>query len=175
MNSELRRRATGIRLVIFDVDGVLTDGRLHVHCDGTESKSFNVRDGHGIKLLRESGIEAAIISGRRSESVVHRMRDLGVEHVYLGIEDKLQAFQELLEKTGLDPNQVAYVGDDIVDLPVMRRIGLAIAVADADAFVLEHAHWRTPRQGGRGAARDACEMILQAQGVLAPLRARYVS
>ncbi len=173
MTDPLARAAT-VRLVIFDVDGVLTDGRLYLDNDGNELKAFHSRDGHGIKMLQAGGVEVAVISGRQARSVQRRMDDLGVRHVHQGVEDKRLAFQALIDELGLEPAQVAYVGDDVIDLPVMRRVGLAIAVQDADPFVQRHAHWQTPNRGGRGAARDVCELILEAQGRLEALQARYL-
>ena len=167
-------KAAKIRLIIFDVDGVLTDGRLYFGNDGDELKAFNCRDGHGIKMLQNNGIDVAVISGRRSKAVETRMMDLKVRHVHLGAENKLRVFEDLCEGLGVDTTQVAYLGDDVIDLPVMRRVGLAIAVQDADAFVKEHAHWTTPTPGGRGAARDACELILSAHGKLESERAKYL-
>ena len=159
-------KAAGIRLIIFDVDGVLTDGSLFVGDDGQEYKAFNSRDGHGIKMLKKYGVEVAIITGRTSQVVEHRMENLGVEHVYQGKLDKLPAYEELAAKLGISPAETAYVGDDVVDLPVMRRVGLAIAVQDAHPLVRTHSHWQTPSPGGRGAARDVCEMLMEAKGVL---------
>ncbi|PVV11694.1 MAG: 3-deoxy-D-manno-octulosonate 8-phosphate phosphatase [gamma proteobacterium symbiont of Ctena orbiculata] len=163
---DIDTKARGVKLVIFDVDGVLTDGSLYLGDDGQEYKSFNSRDGHGMKMLQKSGVVIGIITGRTSEVVRIRMASLGIEHVYQGKLDKLPAYEELRDKLGLSHDQVAYVGDDVVDLPIMRRVGLAIAVNDAHPFVLQHAHWQTPHNGGRGAARDVCEMVLQAQGNL---------
>lgn len=171
---EILERAARVRLVVFDVDGVLTDGRLYFGNDGNEYKTFHIRDGHGIKMLQANGVEIAIISGRRAMSTERRMADLGVDHVYLGVQDKLAAFQALLDDLGLAAGQVAYVGDDLVDLAVMRRVGLAVAVADADPFVARYAHWQTPSRGGRGAAREVCELLLKAQGRLDDERTRYL-
>jgi 3-deoxy-D-manno-octulosonate 8-phosphate phosphatase (KDO 8-P phosphatase) len=159
-------KAARIRLLIFDVDGVLTDGSLFVGDDGQEYKAFNSRDGHGIKMLQKHGVIVGIITGRTSRVVEHRMANLGVTHVYQGKLEKLPAFEELAGKLGIDPQETAYVGDDVVDLPVMRRVGLAIAVQDAHPLVVRHSHWQTPRAGGRGAARDVCEMLMEARGVL---------
>ncbi len=159
-------KAVAIRLVIFDVDGVLTDGSLFLGDDGQEYKAFNSRDGHGMKMLQATGVEIGIITGRTSEVVRIRMESLGIEHVYQGKQEKLPAYRQLRDKLGLQDNQVAYVGDDVVDLPIMRRVGLAIAVNDAHPLVLQHAHWQTPHAGGRGAGRDVCEMIMEAQGSL---------
>ncbi|HHO69097.1 MAG TPA: 3-deoxy-manno-octulosonate-8-phosphatase KdsC [Gammaproteobacteria bacterium] len=163
---DILARAARIELLIFDVDGVLTDGSLFLGDDGQEYKAFNSRDGHGIKMLQNSGVRCAIITGRSSRVVEHRMRNLGIELVYQGQDNKLEGFAHLMEKTGLDTDQVAYVGDDLVDLPVMRKVGLAIAVQDAHPWVVRHAHWQTPSGGGRGAAREVCEMIMEARGVL---------
>ncbi len=163
---DILERAAQIKLVIFDVDGVLTDGSLFLGDDGLEYKAFNSRDGHGMKMLQQSGVTVAIITGRTSKVVEYRMQSLGVEHVYQGQLDKRQAFAELLKKLNVDANEVAYVGDDVVDLPVMSKVGLAIAVQDAHSMVLKHAHWQTPSCGGRGAGRDVCEMLMEARGVL---------
>jgi len=167
-------RASSIRTVIFDVDGVLTDGSLYLGDDGQEYKAFNSRDGHGMVMLAHGGVTLAIITGRRSDVVRIRMESLGIEHVLQGRREKLPAYKELKQQLGVDDHQVAYVGDDVVDLPVMRRVGLAVAVADAHPLVLEHAHWRTPSPGGRGAAREVCEFILRAQGKLDAMLAAYL-
>ncbi|MEN8166207.1 MAG: 3-deoxy-manno-octulosonate-8-phosphatase KdsC [Pseudomonadota bacterium] len=163
---DIQEKARQIKLVIFDVDGVLTDGSLFLGDDGQEYKAFNSRDGHGIKMLQSSGVEIGIITGRSSDVVRIRMESLGIEHVYQGKRDKLPAYFELRDKLGLRDDQVAYVGDDVVDLPIMRRVGLAIAVNDAHPFVLQHAHWQTPHPGGRSAGRDVCELLMGAQGKL---------
>ena len=169
----LASKAARIELVIFDVDGVLTDGRLYLGNDGNEYKAFHIRDGYGIKMLLETGVDVAIISGRHAASVERRMMDLGIRHVALGVQDKLAAFNSLLARLDLTADQVAFVGDDLIDLPVMSRVGLAIAVQDADPFVKQHTHWQTPSPGGRGAAREVCELLLEARGQLTALRDRY--
>jgi 3-deoxy-D-manno-octulosonate 8-phosphate phosphatase (KDO 8-P phosphatase) len=171
---DIYAKAREVKLVIFDVDGVLTDGGLFLGDDGQEYKAFNSKDGHGMKMLQKSGVVIGIITGRTSEVVRIRMESLGIEHVYQGKLDKLPAYEELRDKLGLTDDQVAYVGDDVVDLPIMRRVGLAIAVNDAHPFVIQHAHWLTPRNGGRGAARDVCEMVLEAQGNLKPALDSYL-
>ncbi|MES9993466.1 MAG: 3-deoxy-manno-octulosonate-8-phosphatase KdsC [Candidatus Thiodiazotropha sp.] len=163
---DIHAKASGVKLVIFDVDGVLTDGSLYLGDDGQEYKSFNSKDGHGMKMLQKSGVVIGIITGRTSEVVRIRMQSLGIEHVYQGKHDKLPAYEELRDKLSLTDAEIAYVGDDVVDLPIMRRVGLAIAVNDAHPFVVQHAHWQTPHNGGQGAARDVCEMVLEAQGNL---------
>ncbi len=171
---DILEKAARIKLVVFDVDGVLTDGSLYIGDDGQEYKAFHSRDGHGMKLLQESGVRIGIITGRTSRVVEHRMASLGIEHVYQGQLDKLPAFQDLMEKLDLSPDAVAYVGDDVVDLPIMVRVGLAIAVADAHPMVARHAHWQTAQPGGRGAARDVCELMLEARGLLQDLFTQYV-
>ncbi|MCG7874186.1 MAG: 3-deoxy-manno-octulosonate-8-phosphatase KdsC [Candidatus Thiodiazotropha lotti] len=163
---DIHEKARAVKLVIFDVDGVLTDGGLFLGDDGQEYKAFHSRDGHGMKMLQNTGVVIGIITGRTSEVVRLRMESLGIQYVYQGKLDKLPAYEELKEKLGLSNEQIAYVGDDVVDLPIMRRVGLAIAVQDAHPFVVQHAHWQTPHGGGRGAARDVCEMIMQAQDTL---------
>jgi 3-deoxy-D-manno-octulosonate 8-phosphate phosphatase (KDO 8-P phosphatase) len=163
---DILAKAAQIKLIIFDVDGVLTDGSLFIGDDGEEYKAFHSRDGHGMKMLRATGVEIGIITGRTSNVVRHRMESLGIHHVYQGQLEKLPAFQQLTTKLGIDPQQVAYVGDDVVDLPILTRTGLAVAVADAHPLVKRHAHWITPSGGGRGAARDICELIMEAQGTL---------
>lgn len=172
---DILAKAALVQLVIFDVDGVLTDGRLYLGSDGNELKAFHVRDGHGIKMLLAVGVEVALISaGRNTVAVERRMSDLGIRHAYLGVQDKLTAFNDLRTQLALDVEQIAYVGDDLIDLPVMTRVGLAIAVADADPFVKRHAHWQTTHHGGRGAVRDVCELLLEARGQLDSQRARYL-
>jgi 3-deoxy-D-manno-octulosonate 8-phosphate phosphatase (KDO 8-P phosphatase) len=172
---DILRRAANIKLVIFDVDGVLTDGRLIIDDRGVEYKAFHSRDGHGMKMLQETGVQIGIITGRSSEVVTHRMANLGVTHVYQGQKDKVVAYEEVKTKLGLAAEQIAFVGDDVVDLPVMRRVGFAVAVADAHEFVKKHAHWHTPSGGGRGAARDVCELIMEAQRQLHAKLSEYVT
>lgn len=174
MNSELLERARNIRLAIFDVDGVLTDGRLYFMPDGTEFKSFNTLDGHGIKLLIASGVQTAIISGRNSPLVERRAANLGIQHLIQGREDKLTALAELRALVPVEMEQIAFLGDDLPDLPVMRRVGLGMAVATADSFVRQHAHGVTTNPGGAGAAREFCEIIMRAQGTLDSAQAAYL-
>lgn len=172
---DILAKAARVQLVIFDVDGVLTDGSLYLGDDGQEYKGFHSRDGHGMAMLREAGVHIGIITGRTSQVVVHRMASLGVEHVYQGRREKLPAFEDLLGKLGIPSEAAAFVGDDVVDLPIMTRAGLAIAVADAHPLVVRHAHWQTPSAGGRGAGRDVCELILEARGQLEGLLQRYLA
>ena len=167
-------KARNIRLAIFDVDGVLTDGSLYVTDGGEEIKVFNSRDGHGLKMLRESGVELAIITGRTSRSVELRAKNLGIELVFQGVPDKAQTFAELIAARALDAAAAAYMGDDVVDLPVLRRCGLALTVPDAPLLVRQHADYVTRAQGGHGAAREACELIMHAQGTLARSLAAYL-
>jgi 3-deoxy-D-manno-octulosonate 8-phosphate phosphatase (KDO 8-P phosphatase) len=167
-------RAALIRLVIFDVDGVLTDGGLFYGDDGQEYKAFHSKDGHGMKMLQASGVEIGIITARTSEVVRIRMESLGIERVFQGQLEKLPAYERLKGATGLSDEQIAYVGDDVVDLPIMVRVGLAVAVQDAHPLVKRHAHWQTPSRGGRGAARDVCELLMEAQGTLEASFQRYL-
>jgi len=163
---DILEKAKKIKLVVFDVDGVLTDGRIIIGDDGQEYKAFHSRDGHGMKLLQYTGVEIAIITGRTSKTVEHRMNGLGIKHVYQGKRVKLPVFEQLIEDLELSPEQCAYVGDDWVDLAIMSKVGLAIAVQDADAVVKKHAHWITPSKGGHGAAREVCELIMEGQDTL---------
>jgi len=159
-------RAKSIRLALFDVDGVFTNGNIHIDSQGEEIKTFSTLDGHGIRLLQHYGIQVGVITGRSSKALEHRMRDLNIEHVYQGSIDKYSAFQQLLNKLNLSPEQISFAGDDIVDLQVMSHCGLAIAVANAHHFVKKHAHWETSAKGGHGAVREICELLLDAQGLL---------
>ncbi len=162
--SEILERAAHIRLAVFDVDGVLTDGRLWYSDDGRELKSFHVRDGLGLKRLLANGVEVAIITARLSPIVTERTAELGIAHVYQGQDDKLACLERLLHALGIDAKDAAYTGDDLPDLAPMQRAGLAIAVADAHAAVRTRAHWNTGSAGGRGAVREVCDLILAAQG-----------
>jgi len=164
VGADVLERARAVRAVMFDVDGVLTDGRLYRDDGGQEYKAFHSRDGHGIKLLARAGIVCAIITGRTSRVVQHRAAELGIDHVYQGCEDKLPVFHELLRTLGLEARQAAFVGDDVVDLPAMLQAGLAVTVADGHALARQYAHWTTPSRGGLGAARELCDLLLYAQG-----------
>lgn len=168
-------RARGVRLAIFDVDGVLTDGRIFLTDDGREARAFHVRDGLGLKLLREAGIEVGIISARRSPLVETRMKELGVPHLLQGRRDKVEALRELLRETGLPPERAAFTGDDLPDLQVMRRAGLGVAVADAHPAVTARADWVTAARGGRGAVREVCDLLLAAQDKLDEIVERSVA
>jgi len=159
-------RAAGIRLLCLDVDGVLTDGRLYFLSDGVEAKSFNIRDGLGLKLLRAAGIGTAILTGRRSPAARARAAELGLEHYFEGVEDKRASAERLARELGLPLQALAAMGDDLPDLPLMRACGLALTVPDAPDLLKHHAHYVTRQAGGQGAVREACEMIMQAQGRL---------
>ena len=173
-SSEVLERAAKVRLVVFDVDGVLTDGRLLIGDNGVEYKAFHSRDGHGMKMLARTGVELAIITGRRSQLVAERMASLGISHVHQGHASKLPVFEKLLADLDLAAEQAAYVGDDVVDLGIMTRVGLAVAVANAHPLVLDNAHWRTPSDGGRGAAREVCDLVMHAQGTLEDAHRHYL-
>lgn len=169
-----RIRAARIRLVAFDIDGVMTDGGLTYTDDGGERKTFNVQDGLGLKLLQRAGIDLAIVTGRRSGVVTARARDLGITHVFQGVEDKGETVGRLLAGLGLHWPECAFMGDDLIDLPVMTRCGLAIAPANARPVVKERAHAVTAAAGGHGAVREAAEFLLAAQGKLDGLVAAYL-
>lgn len=163
---DILEKAKKVKLVVFDVDGVLTNGQIIIGDNGEEYKAFHSRDGHGMKLLQYTGVEIAIITGRTSRTVEHRMQSLGIKYVYQGQRVKLPVFQQLIKELKLSPEQCAYVGDDWVDLSIMSRVGLAIAVQDADPIVKKHAHFITSSKGGHGAAREVCELIMEGQGNL---------
>lgn len=166
IDENIKQRAKKIRLALFDVDGVLTDGKIHINEHGHEIKTFNTQDGHGIRLLQHYGIQVGVITGRSSKALEHRMHDLDIEHVYQGSVDKNSAYQELLKKLNMNAEQTSFVGDDIVDLQIMSQCGLSIAVANAHDFVKQHAHWQTVNSGGNGAVREVCELLLASQGLL---------
>jgi len=166
-------RLARIRLLLLDVDGVLTDGRIIYDSQGVETKAFDVKDGHGLKLLQRAGIAVGIITGRQSPVVDIRARELGIEIVYQGAKDKLVPFGEILAKLGLTAEEVAYVGDDLPDLPVMRRVGWAAAPSDAIEEVKPYAHYVTVRPGGRGAVREVCDLLLRESGHWEGVASRY--
>ncbi len=170
----MNEKAKAVRLMIFDVDGVMTDGSLHYSDSGEEIKVFNSRDGHGIKVLKASGVKLAIITGRTSRALERRANQFNVDYLYQGVEDKLAIFREILDDVGLTPEDCGYMGDDVVDLPVMRRVAFAVAVSDAPELVRQHAHYVTGLPGGRGAVREVCDLIMQAQGTLDASLAPYL-
>ena len=158
--------AKAIRLVLLDVDGVLTDGRLFLSDSGEECKAFHSRDGHGIKMLIASGVRVGIVTGRSSRVVQRRAEDLGIAILIQGCHDKRAAVHALLIEHQISAHEAAFMGDDVIDLPAMQSVGLAVAVADAHPLVRAHAHWVTQQRGGEGAVRELCELLMHAQGTL---------
>ncbi|MFQ5585991.1 MAG: KdsC family phosphatase [Thermodesulfobacteriota bacterium] len=173
ISDQCREKAGKIRILALDVDGVMTDGKIVYDDDRRQLKFFDVKDGHGIKLLMRGGVDVAIITSRESRVVLHRARDLGIELVYQKALKKVDAFEELMRVKGVAAEEVAYVGDDLIDLPVFRRAGLSVAVADAVREVREQADYVTERRGGNGAVREICELILRLQGRWEEVTARY--
>ena len=167
-------RARKIKLIAFDVDGVMTDGTLYLADDGQEYKGFNSLDGHGLKMLKGTGVELAIITGRSSRVVENRAKNLGITLIHQGAHDKLAVYESLCRELHLQYEDTAFMGDDVVDLPVMRRAGLAIAVPAAPELVKAHSHYITTRAAGHGAVREACELLMQAQGTLDAALAPYL-
>ena len=162
--SSIERRASRIKLLLMDCDGVLTDGRLWLTEAGDEQKSFNTKDGLGLSLLHRAGLQSGIISGRNSSAVNRRAQELGIAFVRQGDPDKIAAFEQILQQAAVDENQVAFVGDDLNDIPLMHRAELAVAVADAAGETLSAAHYVTQAKGGQGALREVVELILKSQG-----------
>jgi 3-deoxy-D-manno-octulosonate 8-phosphate phosphatase (KDO 8-P phosphatase) len=159
-------RARGLKLMIFDVDGIMTDGTLYYSERGEELKAFNIQDGHGIKMLKQYGVEVALITARRSRAVDLRAANLGIAHLYQGVEDKRGAYAALLGQLGLAAEQSGYMGDDLLDLPLITRCGFAATVVAAPDAVRTRAHYVARAGGGHGAVREVCEFILRAQGIL---------
>ena len=166
-------RAAQVQLLLLDVDGVLTDGTIFYTPGGGESKGFSTQDGFGLRLLRESGVEVGLITARQSEAVTRRAADLGLKYVYQGAGRKNEVYETILRETGLRPPQTAYMGDDWLDLPLLARVGLAAAPANAVAEIRQRVHYVTGSSGGRGAVREVCELILEARGELAALLRKY--
>ncbi|WP_368927438.1 3-deoxy-manno-octulosonate-8-phosphatase KdsC [Proteus columbae] len=166
VSEQIIKKAEKIQLLICDVDGVMSDGLIYMGNNGEELKAFNVRDGYGIRCLLTSGIEVAIITGRQSKLLEGRAKSLGITYLYQGQHNKLLAYQQLLDTLNLKPEQTAYIGDDLIDLPVMEKVGLSVAVADAHPLLTPHANYVTRIAGGRGAVRELCDLILLAQGRL---------
>lgn len=175
LESAAGARAARIRLMIFDVDGVLTDGSLHFGAEGEVIKTFNALDGHGIKLLQRSGVATAIISARQSSIVARRAADLGIAHVHQGVGDKRAAFEQLMALTGIGAADCGFAGDDILDLPILTRAGFAASVPNGHAEVRTRVHYVTQAWGGRGAAREICDFILRAQGNYEAALAPYLA
>jgi 3-deoxy-D-manno-octulosonate 8-phosphate phosphatase (KDO 8-P phosphatase) len=172
---DVESRIKRVRLLVLDVDGVLTDGRITYTNDGVEIKAFDVKDGHGVKLLMRSGVDVAIVTARSSKVVGVRAADLGIKTVYQGALDKSVAFEDILKKTGLSPEELAYVGDDLVDLPVLRRVGFAATVSDAVQEVRDAVHYVASRPGGRGAVREIAELVMKVQKSWDSVTERYYS
>jgi 3-deoxy-D-manno-octulosonate 8-phosphate phosphatase (KDO 8-P phosphatase) len=169
----IEAKLKGIKLLILDVDGVMTDGRIIMDSEGREIKNFNVRDGHGIKMLQRYGIKVAILTGRQSKVVEHRAKDLQIEDVYQSAFNKKEVLDKILQKHGLSAKEAAYMGDDIVDIPVLKKVGFSAAVADALDVVKKSVDYVTENPGGRGAVREICEMILQVQGKWPEIASKY--
>jgi 3-deoxy-D-manno-octulosonate 8-phosphate phosphatase (KDO 8-P phosphatase) len=169
----MEQRLEKIRLLLLDVDGVLTDGRIIFDNNGIETKAFDVKDGHGLKLLQRVGIRVGLITGRQSEVTRHRARELAIDIVHQGAKDKLLPYRQILTEMGLVDEQVAYVGDDVIDLPVLRRVGFAATVADACEEVKPYVHYVARQPGGRGAVREICDLILKGSGRWRDATARY--
>ena len=166
MTADALERARAVKLMIFDVDGVLTDGRLYFSESGEELKAFHVRDGHGIRMLMESGVRVALLTGRSSGAVTHRAHNLGIAQVLQGVTDKSAGLDDLLARCGLRDRDCGYMGDDVADLRVMRRCAFAVAPHEAPEIVTRHAHHVCHSPAGAGAAREACELVMRAQGTL---------
>ncbi len=175
LSPELMQRAQRVKLMIFDVDGVLTDGGLRYGAAGEQIKTFNVLDGHGIKLLQQAGVRAAIISARASDIVARRAADLGIAHLMQGVHDKRAGFELLLAQTGLQAEDCGFMGDDVIDLPVMTRVSFAASVPNAHAEVRTRAHYVAELGGGRGAVREVCDLLLRAQGQYEAALAPYLA
>lgn len=163
---ETLNKAKEIKLFILDVDGIMTNGAIYYDREGYVLKAFHIHDGMGIRLLHENNIETAIISAKDAPAVKHRAKELGIKHLYLGHSDKLPAYEEIKKLTGLADENIAYMGDDLPDLPLLRRAGFAITVPQAPSIVKQHADLVTEKKAGKGAVREACELILEAKGLL---------
>jgi len=173
--SELRARASRIKLLLLDVDGVLTDGRLYFSNQGDEFKTFSTLDGHGIKMLQKSGVKVGIITGRTSNLVVKRAGDLGIQILIQGREDKWDALQEILHEHPIALDEIAFMGDDWPDLTVMCRVGLALTPANGHNSVVERSHWQSQARGGEGAVREACDMLMRAQNTFDAILKPYLA
>jgi len=171
---EVTNKLKQIRLLLLDVDGVLTDGSITYNDNGAESKVFNVKDGLGLRWLMDAGIKVCIATGRTSKALRHRCRDLGIDHIYEGVREKDTLLDSIIEQTGVSDKEIAFIGDDLVDLPLMKKIGLAIAVADAHEAVIDNVVMVTSAKGGVGAVREVCEAILKAQGLWDNILERYL-
>jgi 3-deoxy-D-manno-octulosonate 8-phosphate phosphatase (KDO 8-P phosphatase) len=169
----MRERIGGIKLVLFDVDGVLTDGRIYIDNNGVESKAFDVRDGHGLKMLQRAGFRVGLLTGRESRIVDLRARELGIDLVFQGVREKLPVFEKIAGELQLKAEEIAYMGDDLVDLPVLRRAGFSATVADACEAVKPEVDFVSRYNGGRGAVREFCELLLKESGRWSGISSRY--
>jgi 3-deoxy-D-manno-octulosonate 8-phosphate phosphatase (KDO 8-P phosphatase) len=173
ITEKLRAMAARVKLLVLDVDGVLTDGRIIMDHEGREIKAFDVRDGHGLKLLREAGIEVAILTGRNSPVVQRRADDLGITRVRQGVHDKVGAYQEIAREVGITDDETCFVGDDLVDIPLLKRVGIPIVVGDGAPEAKRLALYVTQSSGGRGAVREVCDLLIQSQGKWEAVLRRY--
>lgn len=173
LKEEIQGKLKKIKMLVLDIDGVMTDGSIIMDSDGREMKNFNVRDGHGLVMIQRYGIQVAILTGRTSAVVDHRARDLKITEVYQGALNKKEIFAQILKKNNLTPDTISYMGDDIVDIPVLKSVGFSVAVADALDLVKKTVDYVTVNKGGQGAVREICEMLLMAQGYWPEVAARY--
>jgi 3-deoxy-D-manno-octulosonate 8-phosphate phosphatase (KDO 8-P phosphatase) len=173
IDKKLAEKIKAVTILIMDVDGVLTDGRIIIDDLGNETKNFNVKDGHGLKMLMRSGIEVILMTGRTSKVVEHRARDLGIEEVHQGAKNKIEILEKILRSKKVSGETIAYMGDDLVDIPVFNRVGFSVAVADASEHAKRSADYVTDHKGGKGAVREVCEVILMIQGNWETAVARY--
>lgn len=171
--AKIRKKAKSIKLLLLDVDGVLTDGGIVMNDRGEETKRFDVRDGHGIRLLLRAGVQIGLITGRSSKVVSHRAKDLGIQMVYQRVYNKLEAYKKIKRKARLKDQEIAFAGDDIVDLPILRKVGLAMTVKDCWGELKRQVDYVTAAQGGRGAVREMVELLLKAQGKWEEITRRY--
>lgn len=171
----LTEKAKHVRLLVLDIDGTLTSGTIYYQDHGAEIQGFHIHDGLGLKLLKNSGVATAVISGRHAQTAISRLEALRIEHIYLGQEDKRAAFESLKRKLNLDDQKIAYMGDDLPDLPLLRRAGLSISVPHAPAIIKQSVDLVTKKEAGAGAVREACELIMEAQGQYGPMIQFYLS
>jgi 3-deoxy-D-manno-octulosonate 8-phosphate phosphatase (KDO 8-P phosphatase) len=171
--SILPNKLKDIQLLLLDVDGVLTDGSIIYSDEDSETKVFNVKDGFGLKLVMSAGIKVGLVTGRTSKALHHRCRDLGIRYIYDGVQQKAQLLDKIVLETGVGADNTAFIGDDLPDIPLMRRIGLSIAVADAHEMVRDYSDWITSAPGGRGAVREVCDALLKARGVWEKMMEQY--
>ncbi len=172
-NEEIQEKLRPIRLLLLDVDGVLTDGAITIDDRGVEAKNFNVKDGHWLRLVMELGIEVILATGRVSKALEYRARELGIAEVHQGARNKVQIYEEIIERKGLLPKEVAFIGDDVVDIPLLKRVGFAATVADASEVVKGYVHYVAKSAGGKGAVREICELMIRAQDKWPAIVARY--